>query len=349
MKITFLTPQIEIAGGVKIILGYADRLAKRGHNVTVICPENNEPNAGRRRILKGYLRSFTRNLKRDRPHWIPLSARLKFVPSPDEKFIPDADIIVASAWQHSTYVSHYSGSKGKKIYLFQHYERLWSDGCNDVDVSSFNLPLKKVVTSSALQDLLKKKHNVESVLVPVPVDLDDYYPARKKYNEDKIICMHYHTAEYKGFNDGIKAFETAKKVHPKIKLAVFGPGKFKGSIDGEYYSAPSSAQLREIYNLSDIFLCPSWREGFGLPSAEAMACRCALVTADTGGNRDFAVHEQTALVSPPKDVKALADNLIRILDDRELFERVAREGFSCIQKFSWKNSVDQFEKILLEL
>lgn len=39
MKITFLTPHIYISGGVKLILGYADRLAKRGHEVTVICPQ----------------------------------------------------------------------------------------------------------------------------------------------------------------------------------------------------------------------------------------------------------------------------------------------------------------------
>lgn len=39
MNISFLTPHINISGGVKIILGYADRLAKRGHKVTVFCPQ----------------------------------------------------------------------------------------------------------------------------------------------------------------------------------------------------------------------------------------------------------------------------------------------------------------------
>ena len=49
MKITFLTPHINISGGVKIILGYADRLIRRGHEVTVICPQ---PALTRRAISK---------------------------------------------------------------------------------------------------------------------------------------------------------------------------------------------------------------------------------------------------------------------------------------------------------
>ena len=38
MKLTFLAPHLRIAGGVRAILTYADRLAGRGHDVTVVVP-----------------------------------------------------------------------------------------------------------------------------------------------------------------------------------------------------------------------------------------------------------------------------------------------------------------------
>ncbi len=38
MKITFLCPHLRIAGGVRAILTHADRLARRGHEVTLLVP-----------------------------------------------------------------------------------------------------------------------------------------------------------------------------------------------------------------------------------------------------------------------------------------------------------------------
>src|SRR4029453_19299808 len=38
MRITFLAPHVRIAGGVRAILTYADRLAGRGHDVTLVVP-----------------------------------------------------------------------------------------------------------------------------------------------------------------------------------------------------------------------------------------------------------------------------------------------------------------------
>jgi len=95
-------------------------------------------------------------------------------------------------------------------------------------------------------------------------------------------------------------------------------------------------------------LCPSWREGFGLPSAEAMACKCALVTTDHGGSGDYAYHEKTALVSPPKNPEKLAENLIRLLENEELLRTIAQEGYEYITKFTWNKAVDKIEKLFWE-
>ena len=63
-----------------------------------------------------------------------------------------------------------------------------------------------------------------------------------------------------------------------------------------------------------IYLCPSWDEGLGMPSMEAMACGSALVTYDNGGSRDYAHDGETALVAPRRDLPALVGALGRILE-----------------------------------
>ena len=83
---------------------------------------------------------------------------------------------------------------------------------------------------------------------------------------------------------------------------------------------------------------------------EAMACRCALVTSDTGGCLDYAINGKTALVSPPQDIEGLSENIIRLLDDNKLMESISQKGHEKISEFDWCDSCRQlvglFEKSL---
>ncbi len=76
----------------------------------------------------------------------------------------------------------------------------------------------------------------------------------------------------------------------------------------------------------DVFVCNSWEEGFGLPGIEAICCGAALVTTDTRGSRDYAVHGTTALVSPPRDPAALTRNVISLMRDPEARLRLVAAG-----------------------
>ena len=348
MRITFLTPNIDINGGVKVILEYADRLAKRGHKVSVVCPM---PTFARKKI-KGipiiYPKRIIMNFLKYKPDWIKITADIKYVPFYNEKYIPDGDIVVATAWQTAPYVREYSLKKGKKFYFFQHYERLFDDECDDVDRFSYKLPLKKIVISSCLQQMMKEKFNEDSILILDSINHQTFYPTRRGYNKSLRICMLHHNNPWKGVQDGIRAYEIAKKEYPDIQLVLFGSRDKNVNIKCEYYYKPSDGKLREIYNSCDIFLCPSWREGFGLPSVEAMACRCALVTADNGGCRDYAINGKTALVSPSKNPEALAENLKKLLDDSELLETIAENGYRYVKQFSWGKAVDKLERVFKE-
>lgn len=332
MKINFLVPHLCIGGGIKAIIYYANGLSRRGHKVTLICP-------GRDFILRSKM-----NLIRAKPKWINIEADVRYVNTFNKRYIPDGDIIIGTGWQTASCIKDCPSSKGKKFFFAQHYESFFHGPPEEVD-KIYSYPMKFVAISIWLKDILKEKFNADSEVIVTPVDFEQFYPKRGNYNKDKKVCMLHHDFEWKGIKDGLMAFEMAKREFPKIKLVMFGARSEKIDIDCEYYYTPPQKKIIDIYNSCDIFLWPSWGEGLGMPPMEAMACKCALVTTDTGGGRDYAIDGITALVSPPKNPVALFNNLRRLLMDEVLLKKIAENSYSYIKGFKWEDAVVKMEQI----
>ncbi len=80
-----------------------------------------------------------------------------------------------------------------------------------------------------------------------------------------------------------------------------------------------------------------------MTSAEAMACKCCLITTENGGSRDFAQPGETALTSPPRDIKHLAENINQVVTDEKLRKTLATNGYNLIQTFTWEAATDIME------
>src|SRR5204863_3886714 len=98
----------------------------------------------------------------------------------------------------------------------------------------------------------------------------------------------------------------------------------------EFHENPAQDRLAALYSSADIYLCPSWDEGLGMPPMEAMACGAALVTYDNGGCRDYARDGETALVARRRDVGDLAARLQRLAADEALRARLAAAGAAVV-------------------
>ena len=169
------------------------------------------------------------------------------------------------------------------------------------------------------------------------------------------VCILHHDYDWKGFRDAIEAVKILRSKNYEIEPVVFGEKLRDPSLlyetagfNFEYHYRPTGDTLRRLYASCGVYLCPSWYEGLGMPSMEAMACGAALVTTDTGGSWDYAADGDTALVSPPKQPEQLANNLARVLDDEALRTKLAESGFQKIGEFSWDANTLRLENLFKE-
>jgi glycosyltransferase involved in cell wall biosynthesis len=80
--------------------------------------------------------------------------------------------------------------------------------------------------------------------------------------------------------------------------------------------------MEAVYPALDVFVLPSYREGFSRSGMEAAACGVATVLSDIRGCREVGVHERELLLVPPRDPGALTAAIGRLLEDTALRVRL---------------------------
>ena len=282
--------------------------------------------------------------------WFELNDKVNLVLATDlsEQNIPDADVIFATASDTAFPVAAYSVSKGRKFYLVQSYET-WNLPEDKVQ-AGWKLPMQKIVVSRHLQRIAEGLgEQSRTTCIPLGIDLS-VFRLLTPINERRElrVGMLAHPNEVKGTRDGLAALEIVKKNHADLQVALFGTEPRLEFIPDwmSYERLPTAERLVELYNSCRIFLNPGWAEGWGLPAAEAMACGCAVVSADNGGIHEFAADGETALIAPIKRPDLLAERMLALIEDDELRQRLVVAGHQSIQGVSWEKAVNSMIEAL---
>jgi glycosyltransferase involved in cell wall biosynthesis len=327
---------MKIAGGVRAVLTYADRLAGRGHRVRVVVQ------AG------GWLAARRAAWGDKGPDWIPgFRARVRWVSRWDPGRLPGGDVLVATAWQSAPVVAAAPARCGAKFYFVQHYESLYHGAPETVD-ATYRLPLRKIVISTWLRDVMRERFGSDAEVLVTPVDRDLFHRVETTPGTPRPrVLMLYHDYAWKGVADGIEAVAHVRQCGSSLWLVGFGVKPPRGPAEfDEFHVDPPQQRLKAIYSGSDIYLCPSWDEGLGMPAMEAMACGAALVTYDNGGCRDYARDGDTALVARRREIGDLARQLNRLVRDASLRQRIATAGLALVTTaFDWEASTRRIETV----
>ena len=103
-------------------------------------------------------------------------------------------------------------------------------------------------------------------------------------------------------------------------------------------SGVSDEQLARLYGEAEVAIVPSLYEGFSLPAIEAMSCGVAVVATSGGALPEVVgVSGETGLLVEPNSPDALVAAIGRLLDDRDLRERLGAAGRErVIERFTWQ-------------
>lgn len=112
-----------------------------------------------------------------------------------------------------------------------------------------------------------------------------------------------------------------------------------------------NAQLPALYAAADVFIFPSFYEGFGIPLIEAMACGAPVVCSDSALFRE--VCGDAALFADPRNPDAFAERIANVLSDPALARDLCQRGRERAHCFTWERTVQQtvavYQKMLEDL
>jgi glycosyltransferase involved in cell wall biosynthesis len=106
-------------------------------------------------------------------------------------------------------------------------------------------------------------------------------------------------------------------------------------------------ELPIYFTLADLFVFHSTYETFGMVLAEAMNFRKAIVSVSNTAISEVVDDGKTGLLVPTLDYEALADAVLKLLNDEERRNEMGRNGYKKSQKFfKWNAIASQYEKVL---
>jgi glycosyltransferase involved in cell wall biosynthesis len=159
----------------------------------------------------------------------------------------------------------------------------------------------------------------------------------------------------------IKAFARLVRAYPQFKHNLVLAGKetwFAGKVHAaaqesgvkeriQFFGFVSDSDLLQLYNACEVFVFPSFYEGFGLPALEAMACGKAVVCSNTSSLPE--VVDGAAILFDPYSIDEIVRAIADLLLDGELRARMERLGLQRAAHFSWQKTAQRTLEVFHEV
>ena len=201
-------------------------------------------------------------------------------------------------------------------------------------------------TSKAMADEASRYTKKSFHITPFGVDMDLFAPEKRNRNDkDFVIGTVKSLAPAYGIDVLLKAVALIRKEHSQIPLKLRIAGK--GPCEEEYHTLASDLDIQDIttwlgfipqkqaaaeWSNMDVAVVCSNSESFGVSAVEAQSCGCPVVISDVPGLMEATKPEETSIVVPKKDERALADALIALYNDANLRKRMSIAGRQYVAK-----------------
>ena len=143
-------------------------------------------------------------------------------------------------------------------------------------------------------------------------------------------------------------------MRPQAKFYLFGEGPLRPSLEARatqlrlgdrFVFGGFVKDVARVLAGFDLSVFPSLWEGTPLTLFEAMAARRPIVATDADGLLDVLTADRNALIVPKRDAAALADAIVRMIDDGALRDRLAADAQVTSQQYDITAFVRKMERL----
>jgi glycosyltransferase involved in cell wall biosynthesis len=258
-------------------------------------------------------------------------------------------IKVATWWATSEIVWRASVVHGIPVYFVQDIETSYysaSAAMRSRVLAAYRPEFHYMTTSSWNIESLREL-GLDGVVISPGLDLDRFRPLNDGRREDMVLALG-RSEPLKNLPLTIAAWRALAEPRPELCLFGVEPELAPADPGVRYVTAPTDAEVNQLFNCATAFVQTSTHEGFCLPVLESMATGGAVVCTDAHGNRDFCVDGENCLMVA-SEPQAVADGLARVLADPELRTRLGAAGIRTAQRYDWPVRIDALERFLRDV
>lgn len=254
-----------------------------------------------------------------------------------------------------------TGLKYKLLYMMEKIAMMCS---TDIIAISDSLKEKIVELGLAKENKIKilgygssnginlKDFNISDNLIDVDI--------KEKLNNSFVIGYIGRIVKDKGISELIKAFQKLQKLNYNVKLLIVGDFEKADSISKEEIDIIKNDNnivwVNRVenpvayFNNMDIFVFPTYREGFGNVSIEAQLLKVPVITTNVTGARDTVINEKTGFIVEKNEVESIVEKIELLINDENYRENLGENGKARIEKF-FSNDViwNDLEKMYTDL
>jgi glycosyltransferase involved in cell wall biosynthesis len=186
-----------------------------------------------------------------------------------------------------------------------------------------------------------------SHVVPLGIDVDRFASGTRVL-DGTVVGNVARLAEQKGHRTLLAAVPSVLERRPETRFAIAGDGELRDELEqlarqhGDHVvMLGNRSDVPDLLASFDVFAYPSRFEGLCLAVIEAQAAGVPVVATPVGGIRETVRDGETGLLVPPDDPGALADAIVRLLENREEAARLAERARAEARQFTEARMVER--------
>jgi colanic acid/amylovoran biosynthesis glycosyltransferase len=204
-----------------------------------------------------------------------------------------------------------------------------------------------------------------TIVHSIGVDVERFKPSVTLRQREKSVLFVGRLVEKKGCGSLIEAMAGVQRRCPAAELVVIGGGPLRADYEARaaalgvrcrFLGVQPAAVVRNWMARSSVFCVPSVvaasgdAEGFGMVFVEAQAMGLPVVSTLSGGIPEAVKNGETGLLVSERDSPALAEAILRLMRDEELWQRYSLAGRrNVVQHFNLAQQTSRLENLFEQL